>query len=67
MQTELTKQDINDLQYFWQEKQDLERFVDFERLKPLIQEKKPELIKAWNNYKASVKILDLVIENLDDE
>lgn len=33
----LTEEQINDLQYFWEEKGDLERYCDFEKLKPQIQ------------------------------
>ena len=32
MENTLTEQDLNDLQYFWQEKEDLERLSTFERL-----------------------------------
>lgn len=60
----LTEEQIQDLKYFWLEKGDLERYCDFELLKPQIQEQIPELIKAWNDYKASIKILNLVVENL---
>ena len=60
----LTEQDLNMLKYFWQEKEDLERFIDFEKLKPLLEKEKPEVLKAWNNYKSSKKILDIIIDNI---
>jgi len=60
----LTEQDLSSLQYFWQEKEDLERFTDFEKLKPLLEKEKPEILKAWNDYKASKKILDIVMDNV---
>jgi len=60
----LTEQDLNMLRYFWQEKEDLERFIDFEKLKPLLEKEKPEVLKAWNNYKSSKKILDIIIDNI---
>ena len=60
----LTEEDLNNLQYFWQEKEDLERFSSFEELKPLLEKEKPEVLKAWNDYKTSRKILDIVIDNL---
>ena len=60
----LTEQDLNMLKYFWQEKEDLERFTDFEKLKPLLEKEKPEVLKAWNNYKSSKKILDIIIDNI---
>ena len=37
---------------------------DFEKLKPQIQEKFPELLKAWYDYKASIKIMDAVVKCL---
>lgn len=64
MESKLTVEDLNDLQYFWQNKEDLERFSTFERLIPLLEQERPEVLKAWSDYKASKKILDIVIENL---
>jgi hypothetical protein len=60
----LTEQDLDTLRYFWQEKEDLERFTDFEKLKPLLEKEKPEVLKAWNDYKTSKKILDIVMDNI---
>ena len=64
MENKLTEQDLNDLQYFWQEKEDLERLSTFERLIPILEKEKPEVLKAWNDYKSSKKILDIVIDSL---
>jgi len=60
----LTEEQINDLKYFWEEKGDLERLYNFEELKPKIQEQFPELLKAWYDYKASIKIMDAVVKSL---
>jgi len=60
----LTEQDLYTLRYFWQEREDLERFTDFEKLKPLLEKEKPEVLKAWNDYKTSKKILDIVMDNI---
>ena len=60
----LTIEQISDLRYFWEEKGDLERYAFFEELKPQIQEQFPELLKAWYDYKASIKIMDAVVESL---
>jgi hypothetical protein len=60
----LTEQDLEDLKYFWQYKEDLERLSSFEKLLPLIEKEKPEVLKAWNDYKTSRKILDIVMNNL---
>lgn len=63
---ELTEDDINNLKYFWEEKGDIERYVHFEELKPQIQEQFPELLKAWSDYKTSIKIMDAVIKSIQD-
>ena len=60
----LTSEQIESLKYFWKEKSDLERYAFFEELKPQIQEQFPELLKAWYDYKAGIKIMDLVIDSL---
>tara|TARA_R110000772_G_scaffold37589_1_gene89178 strand:- start:374 stop:571 length:198 start_codon:yes stop_codon:yes gene_type:complete len=64
MKTKLNYQHLDTLRYFWQEKQDLERYTDFEGLKDLLEKEKPEVLKAWNDYKVSKKILDIVMENI---
>lgn len=61
---QLTQTDIDQIKYFWQEKEDIERYINFEELKPEIQKKFPELLKAWNDYKAARKIMYLVINSL---
>lgn len=61
----LTEEQLNDLKYFWEFKGDLERYSSFEELKPIIQQDYPEIIKAWNDYKASIAILNLVMENVE--
>jgi len=67
MAEKLTEQQIYDLKYFWEEKGDLERFCDFELLKPQIQEQFPELLKAWYDYRTSIKILNAVVKSLNFE
>lgn len=67
MSSKLTAQMISDLKYFWQDKGDLERYSSFEKIKPLLEKEKPEVLKAWNDYKASIRILDCVIDNLETE
>lgn len=60
----LTQEQINDLKYFWEEYRNLERYCDFEKLKPQIQEQLPELLKAWNDYKLSKKIMSIIVESI---
>jgi hypothetical protein len=61
---ELTEDQIYYIKYFWEEKGDIERYNDFERLKPQIQKQFPELLKAWYDYKASIRIMDAVIKSI---
>ena len=60
----LTEEQIYILKYFWEEKQDIERYCDFEKIRPDIQEKCPELLKAWNDYNLSIKNMDAIINSL---
>ena len=60
----LTEQDLSDLQYFWQFKGDLDRLSTFEALKPLIENEYPEILTAWTAYKTSIKMLDLIMDDL---
>ena len=64
MTKKLTEDQLSSIKYFWQDKGDLERYCSFEELKPALLEQKPEIIKAWNDYKTAVAILDAVIENI---
>ena len=63
---ELTPQQKQDLVYFWLEKQDLERFCDFEKLKPQIKKELPCLYKAWKDYKEVVERLNILSQNIID-
>lgn len=60
----LTEEEKLDLKYFWEEKRDLERLYTFDELKPKIQEEFPEILKAWYDYKASIKIMTAVINTI---
>ena len=61
--SKLTSEQKDMIRYFWEEKGSLERYCDFEELKPIIQEEYPEILKAWYDYKASIKIMDAVINS----
>lgn len=62
--SKLTDTDLNDLIYFWTYQHDLENLTSFKRLMPILEREKPEILKAWNDYKASIKILDLIMDDL---
>ena len=61
----LTQEQLNDLKYFWEYKEDLERYSSFNKLIPILQRDYPEIISAWNAYKGSINILNLVLENVE--
>jgi len=62
--SKLTDEQKDMLRYFWEEKGDITRYCEFEELKPIIQEEYPELLKAWYDYQASIKIMDAVCKSL---
>lgn len=62
----ITRSDLDMLVYFWEEKEDVTRFVDWERMQPGLQEKYPEIIKAWNDYQASRRMLTAVLRHARD-
>lgn len=61
----ITDQQLNDIKYFWENKGDLERLSGFEEMMPDLEREYPEIIKAWRDYKASIKILDAVIWKIE--
>lgn len=55
---------IRSLQYFWETKDDLERYAGWEGMQPLLQAKYPELLQAWSNYKSARAILSAVVRDV---
>jgi len=55
--------DIGTICYFWQEKEDIERWCDFDR--EHLRLEFPAVLKAWDDYKASRQVLDAVIRGLE--
>jgi hypothetical protein len=64
MKEMLTEEHKSMLKYFWEEKGDIERYCDFEKLKPIIQEEYPELLKAWYDYKTSIRTMNAICNSL---
>lgn len=58
--------DLRSLQYFWEEKDDLERSAMWTKLQPALREQYPEILKAWSDYKASRTIVTAVIQHAVD-
>lgn len=67
MTRKLTESEIENIQYFHEYHGDLTRWVGWDELLPLLQEHHPELVKAVNDVRAANKILDLVVEALDEQ
>ena len=60
----LRNSDISMLKYFWQQKEDLESWTEFKEKFPLIKEQFPYLADAWEDYKRSKLLLDIIITSL---
>jgi hypothetical protein len=57
----ITYTHLDMLVYFWEEKGDVTRYCEWERMQPELQRKYPEIIKAWNDYLASRRTLTAVL------
>jgi len=55
--------DIRSISYFWDDKEDLERWTDFDR--EHLRREFPAVLKAWDDYKASRQVLDAVVRDLE--
>jgi len=49
---------INMLGYFWRDYGNIEKYCYFENIKKELEEKRPDILNAWNNYKQAQKILN---------
>lgn len=58
---QLSASDAEMLVYFWEEKEDLERYTGWEALRPKLQRHHPEILKAWADYQASRFILSATL------
>lgn len=52
--------DIHLIKYFWEEKGDLERWMQWEELK----HEYPDIAHAWETYKHAKRIVDVFVKNL---
>ena len=51
--------------YFWQERGDLERYAGFDRERMAVEY--PDILKAWDDYKASRAALSALVRDLERE
>jgi hypothetical protein len=55
---------ISMLKYFWEENEDLESWTYYEDNLDQLKKEHPEIIAAWENYKASKKALNNILKLL---
>ena len=60
----MTMEDLRMVKYFWEEKEDISRWCDWEKRKEIIRKEAPEIVKAWEDYYTSRRILYAVVESI---
>jgi hypothetical protein len=63
----MTRDDIDQIDYFWRNKDDLERWSEWETKKEAIAVECPELIQAWEAYKSAIRNMTAVVESLENK
>ena len=56
--------EIDTLRYFWEQKDDLERYTGWNKLLPDLLVKYPEVVSAWEQYKTAQRMLTAVLRGL---
>mgnify|MGYP003147317607 CR=1 FL=1 len=64
MDKKISMEDLRMVKYYWEEKEDLLSWCDWENRKGAIQEFAPEVVKAWEDYFTARRILCAVIESI---
>lgn len=47
--------------YYWKEKEDIDSWCEFEEFKQQMENKCPEILSLWKNYKDTKKLLSIVL------
>ncbi len=63
MEEKTLDEHIDMLRYFWEEKEDIERYSDFEYIKSDLEKYRPDILKAWNKYKVSKLTLNNLLRS----
>ncbi len=58
----LTDEDLASIRYFWFGKGDIERWSGWSSARPAVAREYPEIIKALEDYKTSIRTLNAVIK-----
>jgi hypothetical protein len=61
---EITAEDIRNIKYFWLERGDLTRWVDWKAKSQAFWEEYPEFMSAYYNYLAAERNLTAMVEEL---
>ena len=61
----ITNEDYRSIQYFHEERGDLERWSGWEERKELIYSKHPELKKAYEDFISAERIMGIVVRSLE--
>lgn len=59
----LAREDLYALRYFWEEKNDLTRWLGFPRAVPTLQRERPDILAAWAAYQAAVQQMHEVVQS----
>ncbi len=62
---EFTDSDYTMVEYFWEEKEDITRWCDWEKKKPLFARDCPEPIRAFNSYIIAKRTISAIIKSWD--
>ncbi len=63
-QKPLTEENLEMLKYFWEEKQDIERYSEFNNITEELIKKRPSLMAAWNDYKLAIERMNRELSDL---
>lgn len=60
----VTYEDIRSLTYFWQEYEDITRWIGWEDCRPDLEAEHPEVVEAWIKYRDARHAMTAAINNL---
>ena len=60
----VTEQDLQTLQYCWEDYKDIERYARFHDIKQDLEINYPHILAAWNNYKNAKTTFGILIKHI---
>lgn len=60
----ITEQDLASIRFFWEEKEDVERWIQWKDKLPLLREQHPELVDAVERYRIAKLTLSAVVKGV---